>query len=132
MAQAKPASSSTKMASGPGRKLAAPKAGTAAKASRKINPRATAKPAAKKPAAAKPATAPKAKTKLVRDSFTIPKAEYAVLEALKQRGLSLARSVKKSELLRAGIAALNGMNDTTFLDAVNAVPSLKTGRPRHT
>ena len=75
---------------------------------------------------------PKPKHKLVRDSFTIPKIEYAVLEALKLRAAALARPVKKSELLRAGVAALNGMSDKAFLSALNAVPSLKTGRPAGT
>ena len=36
------------------------------------------------------------------------------------------------ELLRAGVAALNGMSDKAFLSALNAVPSLKTGRPAGT
>lgn len=100
-------------------KPAAPvrKAATSAKAS---------KPA---PVAEPLAAAPKPKHKLVRDSFTIPKAEYAVLEALKVRAANLARPVKKSELLRAGISALNGMSDKAFLAAMNGVPSLKTGRP---
>jgi hypothetical protein len=76
------------------------------------------------------AAAPKPKhNKLVRDSFTIPKSEYAVLEALKVRAANLARPVKKSELLRAGINALNAMSDKAFLAAMNGVPSLKTGRP---
>ena len=76
-----------------------------------------------------PAVASKPKHKLVRDSFTIPKAEYAVLESLKVRAANLARPVKKSELLRAGVSALNAMSDKAFLAAVNGVPSLKTGRP---
>jgi hypothetical protein len=70
------------------------------------------------------------KPKLVRDSFTIPKTEYSVLEGLKLRAASLSRPVKKSELLRAGIAALNTMGDKAFLAALNGVPSLKTGRPK--
>ncbi len=67
----------------------------------------------------------------MRDSFTIPKTEYAVLTALKDRALSLTRDVKKSELLRAGISALNTMHDKAFLEALDTVPSLKTGRPKH-
>ena len=70
------------------------------------------------------------KAKLVRDSFTIPKSEYMVLDGLKGRAANLTRHVKKSELLRAGIAALNAMSDKTFLAALNGVPSLKTGRPK--
>lgn len=69
------------------------------------------------------------KPKLVRDSFTIPKAEYVVLEELKQRGARLTRPVKKSELLRAGIKALLAMSDAAFLTALQQVPTIKTGRP---
>jgi hypothetical protein len=71
-----------------------------------------------------------AKTKLVRDSFTIPKSEYSVLVALKERAIGLAHGAKKSELLRAGIQALSALGDAAFLAALKAVPSIKTGRPK--
>jgi hypothetical protein len=70
------------------------------------------------------------KPKLVRDSFTIPKDEYQVLAALKSRVLGLEVHVRKSELLRAGIQALNAMTDRALLKAIGAVPTLKTGRPK--
>lgn len=70
------------------------------------------------------------KPKLVRDSFTIPKAEYAVLDDLKLRSSLLAQPAKKSELLRAGIKALAAMSDTAFAAALAAVPAIKTGRPK--
>jgi hypothetical protein len=106
-------------------------------------PAATPKPGGKavsvKKIAAKPAPAPKVekaaktekakKPKLVRDSFTIPKAEYVVLDDLKQRAARLAHPVKKSELLRAGIKALAAMSDPAFLKAMDNVPAIKTGRP---
>jgi hypothetical protein len=69
------------------------------------------------------------KPKLVRDSFTIPKIEYGVLDELKQRAALLARPVKKSELLRAGIKALAAMPNAAFLTALDQVPAIKTGRP---
>lgn len=69
------------------------------------------------------------KPKLVRDSFTIPKAEYVVIEALKERAGKLSRAAKKSELIRAGIKALAAMSDAAFLSALTAVPTIKTGRP---
>ena len=69
------------------------------------------------------------KPKLVRDSFTIPKSEYAVLDELKQRAAMSGVSVKKSELLRAGIKALAAMSDLELAAAMNAVPAIKTGRP---
>lgn len=69
------------------------------------------------------------KPKLVRDSFTIPKVEYVVLEALKLRAAKLTRAVKKSELLRAGIKALAAQSDAAFLSSLEKVPAIKTGRP---
>ena len=69
------------------------------------------------------------KHKLVRDSFTIPKAEYTVLDDLKQRAARLMHGAKKSELLRAGVKALAAMSDTEFLNALKQVPAIKTGRP---
>lgn len=78
----------------------------------------------------KPASADKdVKTKLVRDSFTIPKNEYAALDALKTRALQLGLAAKKSELLRAGLMALSTMSDAAYKTALSAVPTLKTGRP---
>jgi hypothetical protein len=69
------------------------------------------------------------KAKLVRDSFTIPKPEYMVLEQLKQRATQLGTPIKKSELLRAGIKALAAMDSVDYLTALAAVPAIKTGRP---
>jgi len=69
------------------------------------------------------------KPKLVRDSFTIPKLEYLILDQLKQRSGTLGTFAKKSELTRAGIKALAEMPDASFLAAVRAVPTIKTGRP---
>lgn len=89
-------------------------------------PKALSKPAVKtlieKPIKAK-------KVKLVRDSFTIPKPEYLMLDNLKLRAADLKHPVKKSELLRAGIKALAAMTDSNLLTALKAVPMLKTGRP---
>jgi len=98
---------------------------------------------AKKSAAAQPNTAAartvaavqtvtepaKGKAKLVRDSFTMPKLEYVVIDALKRRAAALAQPVKKSELLRAAIKSLSAMPDKAFLASLKAVPTIKTGRP---
>lgn len=73
-------------------------------------------------------TSPK-KPKLVRDSFTIPKTEFAAIDQLKTRAIALGTSVKKSELLRAGLMVLQGLNDAAYKAALAAVPTLKTGRP---
>lgn len=69
------------------------------------------------------------KVKVVRDSFTIPKPEFEQIDTLKKRSLSMGISVKKSELLRAGLLVLRAMSDAAFKSAVATVPVLKTGRP---
>ena len=118
------------------KKTVAAKAAAPRAAVRKAAPKPAAKAA---PVAAKPAPAPKPakaekpkKPKLVRDSFTIPKAEYTVLDDLKQRAAKLGAPAKKSEVLRAGIKALAQMSDVAFQSAMAAVPAIKTGRPGKT
>ena len=69
------------------------------------------------------------KPKPVRDSFTMPRAEYQLIELLKQRAAARGHKVKKSELLRAGILALAGMSDARLFAAIAAVPVVDTGRP---
>jgi hypothetical protein len=143
-----PVSAPAKVAAKPATKVVAKKAvrkAVAPKAPIKTTTKAAAKPAKKvaakpvvkpvvKPAAkpvakaaAKPAKAKK--PKMVRDSFTMPKAEFAVIDALKIRATQLKTAAKKTELLRAGIKVLAAMSDSAFLAALAAVPSLKTGRP---
>jgi len=87
-------------------------------------------PAKAKKAGSQPKVAKVKKPKLVRDSFTIPKDEYEVLDQLKQRCAKLSQPSKKSELLRAGLKALAAMADKNLLTALQAVPSIKTGRPK--
>lgn len=99
---------------------ATPKA--AEKAALTSAPKAAVKPKVEKLVKAK-------KPKLVRDSFTIPKAEFNVFDELKTRAGKLGNSTKKSELIRAGIKALASMADAAFLLALKAVPAIKTGRP---
>jgi hypothetical protein len=78
---------------------------------------------------AKAAPAPAVRPHLVRDSFTMPEQEYAVLATVKQACLKAGFEVKKSELLRMGVALL-GQLDTASLRAVlDSLPQLKTGRP---
>lgn len=113
--------------------LAKPAVKVAAKPAAKTAPKPAPKPVPSKAKVATKPTTPKAvkakKPKMVRDSISIPKAEYAVLDALKIRCAALAKPVKKTELLRAGIKVLASLSDAALLSAVRAVPNLKTGRP---
>jgi hypothetical protein len=75
----------------------------------------------------KPAKAKK--QKLVRDSFTMPEAEYATLAVLKNRCLAMGFSAKKSELLRAAVACLDRLSDEELASSVRSLAVIKTGRP---
>ena len=121
----------------------------AAKAAAKPAAKAVAKPAAKavvKPvakAAVKPVPAKKAlvakvaavkekarKPKLVRDSFTMPEAEYEVLGQVKKACLKAGFEIKKSELLRIGVALISQIDLATLQNVLAGLPQLKTGRPK--
>lgn len=95
--------------------------------------KAVSKTSAPKAAAKKTEKVVKEKTpklKMERDSFTMPKAEYAQLYVLKERLIKLGQPAKKSELLRAGIMQLTAMTDTALKAAMSKVPAIKTGRPK--
>ena len=111
-----------------------------AKPTIKPAPKPVAKPAAKaKPIATKgniKKTAKKdtkkakpEKVKMERDSFTMPKDEYAQLTLLKARLTAMGQPAKKSELLRAGIKLLAAMSDNTLKTTLAKIPVIKTGRP---
>jgi hypothetical protein len=128
---------------------AAPAKKVAAKKAPKLAKPASPAPAAKKPAArtaAKPAkvvvaTTPtpgpakasspaKVKQKLVRDSFTMPRGDFGLINILKERALTFRRPTKKSELLRAGLHALSSLPDAKLKLVLDGLVPLKTGRPK--
>jgi hypothetical protein len=69
------------------------------------------------------------KVKMERDSFTMPKDEYAQIALLKARLSKMNQPAKKSELLRAGIKLLAAMSDNTLKMTLAKIPVIKTGRP---
>ncbi len=69
------------------------------------------------------------KIKMERDSFTMPKEEYAQITMMKARLTALGQPAKKSELLRAGIKLLAAMSDNTLKTTLAKIPVIKTGRP---
>lgn len=135
----------TVQASAPAKKVVRKSA--ARKAAAKTSSRAAApaqKPAVKKPVAKKTVSqvkkplevkeqpAKKPKQKLVRDSFTMPSNDFQLIDQLKHRALGFKRPTKKSELLRAGLHALNSLSDAKLKTALDALDPLKPGRPRKT
>jgi flagellar basal body-associated protein FliL len=115
-----------------------PKKAAPQKAASKKNPAAESK-APKATQAAAPAGAEKEirenkarrakKDKVVRDSFTMPKSDYAKIAELKQRCLEAGVSVKKSELLRAALVMLAAAPTRRLLAAISELDTVKTGRP---
>ena len=92
----------------------------------------TGKSPATRPAALAMKTAATANVKLgkvIRDSFTMPAADHALIGILKKRCIGLGIAIKKSELLRAGLATLERLPDESLTQVVAAIESVKTGRP---
>lgn len=69
------------------------------------------------------------KTKMVRDSYSLPENEYATLTGLKKQCLKAGVHVKKSELLRVGLTTLAKLPAATLLKTIERFVKPKTGRP---
>jgi hypothetical protein len=97
-----------------------------------IKPAKPAKPlkAPKAPKASKLPKPPKMRSKPVRDSFTMPEADFALIATLKARTLAAKRETKKSELLRAGLHALAALDTRALVAALGALEPVKIGRPK--
>lgn len=70
------------------------------------------------------------KEKLVRDSFSMPESDFKLISAVKKRALAFERVTKKSEVLRAGLKALQGLSETQLKALLETLPVIKTGRPK--
>jgi len=109
-----------------------------ASTTRKSAPRkkaSTAKPAvsvAKPDKKAKKEKKVQGKSKVVRDSFTMPQNDYDQIAKLKQVCQKAGLHVKKSELLRAGLQALSKMTVPQLERAIVQLAPIKTGRPKKT
>jgi hypothetical protein len=80
------------------------------------------------PAAMAPAAPPPPAKTVIRDSFSFPEEDYALIASLQNRLLALRRMTTKSEILRAGLKALQGMGDDELVVAIERVERLKVGR----
>lgn len=76
------------------------------------------------------ATAKAANDKVVRDSFTMPTEEYAKLAKVKEACLKAGFQIKKSELLRIGVAVISDMGPKKLKSAQAKLDPIKTGRPK--
>ncbi|HEY8099932.1 MAG TPA: hypothetical protein VIF82_04210 [Burkholderiaceae bacterium] len=119
------------------------KANGAAKPKTAVKPKSVAssvkKPVKQKATQAKPSAKGKAvpaakekikKPKLIRDSFTMPEAEYAALGEVKKLCLKAGIEVKKSELLRIGVAHIRQLSLLDLKKSIASLVPLKAGRPK--
>jgi hypothetical protein len=106
--------------------VAAQPAATVPKAPPKAAPVAKAEPlpgkVGKKPVKPRPV--------LVRDSFTMPEGDFALIAQLKSTALGARRAAKKSELLRAGLQILAGLDAESLVVVLDRLEAVKTGRPK--
>ncbi len=71
-----------------------------------------------------------ASDKVVRDSFTMPTKEYAKIAKVKNACLKAGFEIKKSELLRIGVALISDMGTEKLKSAQAKLDPIKTGRPK--
>lgn len=76
------------------------------------------------------AMADRKRPQLIRDSFTMPEAEYQILNEVKKACLAAGFTVKKSELLRVGVALIQVLDIADLRKIVNGLAPLKVGRPK--
>lgn len=70
------------------------------------------------------------KTKLIRDSFAIPEKEYEALVAVKKACLKAGLEIKKTELIRIGIALVNNLTTAKIKTAQSKLTQISAGRPK--
>jgi len=67
--------------------------------------------------------------KVIRDNFSMPEEDYALIEEIRQRLIREHAVVRnKSEILRAGLLALARMSSSELATALERVTALKPGR----
>lgn len=85
----------------------------------------------RKPAAT-PSRQESSESKVIRDSFTMPEDDYNLIAGIRSRCLKAGVTVNKSEVIRAGLNALNEMSDKELLEIIERLAKVKTGRPSQT
>ncbi len=67
--------------------------------------------------------------KVIRDSFTTPSKDHAKITQLRAKCLKAGLSVTKSEILRAGLYALERLSMEDLREVIASLEKVKTGRP---
>jgi len=67
--------------------------------------------------------------KVVRDSFSMPEAEYRTVAAVQKRMIKKEKVVSKSEVVRAAFSLLNKLGDKELIELFDSLPKVRPGRP---
>ena len=67
--------------------------------------------------------------KVTRDSFTLPSTDYEKIGQLRAKCLKAGLSVTKSEIMRAGLHALERLSTENLREVIASLEKVKTGRP---
>lgn len=67
---------------------------------------------------------------IIRETFSLPPGDSALIDQLRQRSAAQGVMLNRSEILRAGLAALSELSDSKLVEIGNSVPKMKTGRPK--
>jgi hypothetical protein len=66
----------------------------------------------------------------VRDTFSMPATDHALIDHAIERGMMMRRALSKSEVVRAALHLLASIDDTSFLAAVEGVRATPPGRKK--
>jgi ATP-dependent Zn protease len=117
--------------------VSAPKPASKAVSSSSVKTQVSKKPVKKvevkrasKTASSKAKPALSAKVKLVRDSFTLPEADHALIKKCKKAAVMAGRETKKSEVVRAAIQVFSAMPINAQLSAYAKLSAIALGRPK--
>lgn len=67
--------------------------------------------------------------RVVRDSFSMPEAEYRIVGEVQKRMIKKEKVVSKSEIVRAAFAVLKKLSDKDLLEIFDSLPKVRPGRP---
>jgi hypothetical protein len=68
--------------------------------------------------------------KLVRDSFTMPQADHALIKLAKKAAVAAGRETKKSEVIRAAIQVFSALALSEQISAYGKLATIAVGRPK--
>lgn len=72
---------------------------------------------------------PLKKPKSIKDTFTFPPDDHALIAELIERLLQQGINVNKSEVVRMGLAAMRGFDNKQLQHALGMIERVRTGRP---